>query len=710
MSYTTSNGTPAPGEVPAVGVSDTGKVESRALPDPRNQAGKLVSKMVEEARERNLKNSRITSKLNSERPHSKAELESAGLGWKANISTRPLATLTQRVYARFPRAVDSARSLTSAKLPDDFPDAPSKTKFFQKLITDFIRSDPRWTEVIEGLAWESVTFGYTAAVWPDEERWLPLACRQDEIFIPVGTKQHASTASVFVFRQDLLVHEAFALLEKASKLNKEDGAAFEWDVDAFVSTLRAAAPADQKSSSTENLRDLEDLRRQLAAANVFGTGNKTVSLYNMLVVELTGRVSHYVVNDQWQFIFGWEDRFESMQRAVSFFAFELGDRTLRGSKGVGRVAYSVASIVDRSTCDTIDRFQLSGKVVAKAPTARHRQFRASVVGSFVLIDDNFELTPQAKFEASVEESIRLDQFLQAKLDAMTGSVSPVHLEGDRVTAAAVNLLAGRESERADEYMNRWMQQVGYMMSEVVRRLVLVPTENQDVLKLRQRLAIRLNEDELRVLAETPAMTTVQGWTAAERQLIVMACTEATGNPVYDQRATAVAKVSALVGPELATEIVLPTEDPTQTAEQNRMQILENHSLIDGVEIPVSPRDAHLLHLGALTPVLQSSLQELAQNPNGFAAAKAIVAHGLSHVQLAKQAAIPGVEQFEAAYTQASQALAQLVQSHQQEAGAQAEADQFVLAEQAKTDPNNLPGSAEVAEATTPPLPAAGMPA
>lgn len=704
------NESPSSTEAPVVALSDAGQPQGRALPDPRTQVGTIVTRLIEEARERNTKNARITSKLNSERPHRTSELEAAGLGWKVNITTRPLATLTQRVYARFPRAVSAARSLTSAALPPETPNGPDKTKFFQKAITDFVRADPRWVEVVEGLAWESVTFGYTAAVWPDEERWLPVACRQDEIFVPTGTKQHASTASVFVYRQDPLVHEAARLLDAATKAKAVEGARFEWDIPNLIATLREATPSDQKPATTEHLRDLEDLRRQLSVANAFGTGNKTVTIYNLLVVELSGRVSHYAVNDKKQFLFAWEDRFASMSEAVSFFAFELGDRTLRGSKGVGRVAYSVASVLDRSTCDVVDRFALSGKVVAKAPTARHRQFRVSVVGNFVLLDDNFELVPQAKFEASVAEGVALDQFLQAKLDSMTGSVSPQHLEGDRVTAAAVNLLAGRESERADEYMNRWMQQVGYMMTEVVRRLVLVPTTDPSVGTLRAKLRTRLSEEEIRLLATTPAMTTVHGWTASERQLIVTACSEGVGNPVYDQRALAVAKVNAMVGPDLAAEIVLPTEDPTVIAEQTRTQMLENGALLDGMEIPVSPRDAHLIHLQGMTEILSATLQELAQNPDSFAAAKAVVGHGLNHAMLGQQAGIPGIDQFVQAYQQASRALAELVQTHQQEAAQKAEDEQALLADQAKSDPANLPGEADVAESTGLPVMPAEVPA
>lgn len=693
MSYDTGINVGGRQDLPAHKVSETGKPVQRAFPVPAEQVGMLVKNLVESSRERNIKNARISSKLDAERPHSKAELDSAGLGWKSNFTTRPLATITQRTYSRFPRAVNEAKYLTNAALPPRFPDSRRKTEFFRERITRFIRSEARWPEVVEGIAWENTVFGFAAGVWFDEETWLPKACRQDEIFVPAGTKQHAASCPVLVVKQDLLVHEAFELLTKAQAaedMRKTDSvdAAFTWDVSRFAAAINDALPEDLRSLSTEDVRIIEDLRRQMSIANAFGTGRKLVTLYNVFAVEFGGRVSHYITDSKHQLLFGWEDRFASMTEAASFFAFELGDRTLLGSKGVGRLAYTIASVQDRASNDVIDRFQLSGKVFLKAPEQRHRRFRMSVIGNAVLIDDNYEAIQNMKVDASVDEALGLDRFLQSKLDAVTGNVSPTQIEGERVTAAAVNLLASREGERADEYMGRFLKQFGTMCSEMIRRLCLVPTTDQRVLELRAELTERLNDEEIQYLATAPAMTTVSGWTPAERQSIVMACVEGRGNPVYDQVKLERAKISAQVNPDFAEDILMAENDPTMEAEQVRLQTLENGQLTQGILVPVSPRDGHLFHLGAMADLLKGSVEEAAQNPGALPILKALMHHGLQHIEAGKQLGLSGLEPFEQALAGIQQAVQELQALEEQAALEQGVAEGTNARE---LNPEMLPG-------------------
>lgn len=681
-------------DLPAIKAAPSGEELQKAFPDPARQVGNLARSLVEANRDRNIKNARITSKLDSERPFSKAELDAAGLGWKSNFTTRPLATLTQRTYARFPRAIGEAKYLTNAALPARFPEAKRKTEFFRDKVTRFVRSDPRWQELVEGLAWENVVFGYTAAVWLDEEAWLPRAARQDEVFVPAGTKQHAATCPVLVVRRDHLVHEAFGLLKKAQKTKEippdSDGnvPAFSWDTQTLARAINDALPEDCRTESTEDVRVIEDLRRQISVANAFGTGRKLVSLYNVLVVESDGRVSHYMTDKGYQLLFTWERRFQNMSQAVSFFAFEIGDRSLLGSKGVGRMAYTMASVQDRSSNDVVDRFQLAGKVFLKAPEQRHRRFRMSVVGNVVLIGDDYELLQGAKVEASVDDALGLDRFLQSKLDAATGNVSPIQLEGERVTAQAVNLLASREGERSDEYLSRWLQQFGAMNTEIVRRLCLVTTDDAQVQQLRAELLTQLSEEEVNILATAPAMTTVAGWTPAERQSIVQACVEGRGNLVYNQVNLERAKLSAQVSPDFAEDVLMPENDSTIEAEQVRLQALENGQLMQGVLIPVSPRDAHMIHLGQLADLLTSTMQEAASNSAALPILKALMHHGLQHLEAGTQQGLRGLEPFEVALKEIQKAVSELEQLEQRAATEQG----LVEGEEARMmNPDLLPG-------------------
>ncbi len=645
---------------------ETGDIVNRCFPRPKDQVPQMVDRVVIASYERNIRNTRISAKLNQERPYDPSRLKEAGLGWRANVSTRPLSRLMTNAYMRFPRAINESKYLTNATLPAGTPDGRGKTAFFRNEITRFVRSTPEWKDVVEGLAWENTAFGYTAAVWWDEEEWLPTAVRQDELFVPAGTKQHASTASFFVARRDMLVHEAarhmITLYEKYKQAGYAEQLPYEWDMQEYARSINEAVPEDVRSRSTEHIRIVEDLRRQLSLASAFGTGNKVVPLHYLFCVEPTGKVSQFIVDARRKkLLFVWLDRYNSMTECATFFAFELGDRTLLGSKGVGRIAYNMASVLDRTTNEVIDKFQLAGKVLLKAPEARHRRMKATAIGGFLMIDEAFEVVPQIKLDVDMEDALGLDQFLQSKLDAMTGSVSPQVLQGERVTATAVNLLASREGERTDDSMARWLQQFGHLMTEITRRLVVVNTTDQKVLDLRKTLSTRLTPEELQYLVTSPALTTTSGWTGADRQAIVMACSEGRGVPSYDQYKIEAAKLEALVGPEFAEEVLSPANDPTQAAEQQRLQMMENMMLMEGLPVPVSPRDGHLVHLNVLAPTIQHAAAELAQNPGAGPAFELLVAHGRAHLETAKQAGSQGLEQFDQMLSEAEQAVQQLKQ-------------------------------------------------
>lgn len=622
-----------PGDAPAPQTTPTAKVVLRAFPTDTSLSG-FVTALIQEASERLTRAARIASKLDSERPHDQNQLAHAGLGWKSNFTTRPLNTLVSRAIGRFPRAISAARYLTAASLPADLPNSRAKTEFFRDELTKALRSDPRWEDLVETLASENVTFGWCAAGWLDEDTWFPFAWQQDSMFVPVNTRQTSNTANAVVLKQSLLPSEAYQLL-----LNAQDADDGRWDLAMLAQAINKAMPENARSGEAEYERLRQELLRGLQN-NCSYTGAQVVLLYHVLGQELSGKVSHYILDADRRLLFKHEDRFDGMLTSVVFFAFEKGDKTLMGSKGIGRMAYTMSSVIDRNRNDAVDRLQLSGKLIAQAASANHTRFKMSVIGNFILIDENFVLSQQ-KLEASPEASIDLDRYLGGLLDEMTGSVSDQTFEErERVTKAEVNARLGRENERSDDFLQRWLRQFGQLMSGIQYRLLnpnIPPgTPGYEASQtLLERLRTRLSDDEIDQLRRTPALTTIAGWTEFERMAIVAACVEGQGNPMYDQRELASAKVTAQVSPDFAQQVVLPQEDPTQVAEQTRTQLFENDLLLNGQEVPVSPRDAHLIHIQTMMGPLTQALQEAVQNPTADTLIQAFLTHGMGHLQAAK---------------------------------------------------------------------------
>jgi hypothetical protein len=144
-----------------------------------------------------------------------------------------------------------------------------------------------------------------------------------------------------------------------------------------------------------------------------------------------------------------------------------------------------------------------------------------------------------------------------------------------------------------------------------------------------------------MLANMPSAETVKDYTEIERQQIVIIAQEARGNPLYNGKEMERRKLTALIDEEFADAVLLPDNDPTEQAEQARQQMLELASIIipQNADVPVSPRDGHLIHLGVLMPALETTAQHVVQDPHALPTLMAILKHAKMHEQAGLQVGV-----------------------------------------------------------------------
>ncbi len=614
-------------------LTDNLKPTRRAIKDAE-QAVELVKQLITQNRDRNTKNGRIMAKYNAEAPYRKCDLEADGLGWKNNFSTKPLGILIDKIAPRFTKAIQGVRYLTSSALPEDAPGSTPKTEAFRSEITKTIRARRGWKNFITELSQENALFGFTAVAWTDEYSWMPRHYRQDEFFIPPGTKQNSEQAQVVALRDDFLLHELFSMIE-----NKSAAVDAGWNIENTVELLNDAVPQDLRknfSNFSSPDRIYEDMARELNIAASYSLGAKVVTCYHLFATEISGKVSHRIIGgdklNSLKEVFSRDDRFASMSDAASFFAFQFGNGTMHGSKGIGREVYQMASVLDRARNEVVDRLQLSGKILLQCDEKSIKRFRMSVVGNAILIATGYNVQ-QVKIDGGVEPFFQMDSYLTSLLDQIAGTVSPKALEGDRVTKAAVDLVAGREEERRDVIIDRFMAQVADMVSTMQRRLCDPKTTDADAKELQKRLLKVMSRAELKQISEQPAAATIADYTEQERQQVVVLCSEAHGNPLYNQKAVEREKITALHSADLAERLLLPDNDPSEQAEQSREQLMENALMIDGRPVGVSLRDNHRLHLDGIYPAIEATIKALINDPGALDILKLFIQHGASHAQM-----------------------------------------------------------------------------
>lgn len=648
-----------------------GKTHAPALQNIA-QAAQIVRALENDNRDRVLKNSRIASKVNAERPYSPQQLRSDGLSWKSNFTTKPLSNLVEKVVPRFTTALKNMRYLTASQLPDRFPDADKKTELFRTEITNTCRAREGWDDLLFEVAQEDVLFGFTALGWLDPYNWFPTMYRQDAFMVPQGTKHAARTAPLVCFRHSYLLHELFDLIR-----DREAAEANGWNVDNVIKALNEAMPQDHRSQNSNLELVYADLIRENSTLASF-TGAKAVEVWHVLVAEVDGNVTHVAFENHSGDELLWRDKFvPRIADMAAFFSFQHGNGKLHSSKGIGRELYAMAGVLDRARNEAVDRLQLSGKLILSCDEKEIKRFRMSVVGNAILIASGYQVQ-QNKIDGNVESFFTLDRFLSELLDQIAGSASPKVFEGERVTKAAVELHAAREEERRDALIERFLSQFAVAMSTIQRRLCDPDTQDAQAKEMQARLLKFLSEEELAYLADQPAVNTVADFSDRERQQVVLIAQEARGNPLYNQRKLEHRSLTARVSSDFADDVLLPENDPTEQAEQARLQQLELVLLQQGAPVPTSPRDNHVIHLSILRDTTMGVLQHAVDNPEVEDFLNAIGNHATQHIMAAEQ---QGQKQAVAEFRQWAQALAQTLQKLG-EANAQNQAQQPPVAIQA----------------------------
>lgn len=649
-------------------LSKSGKPKQRAISDVV-QLFNIVGNLQQARRSQNEKNGRIQGKLNSERPYDEDKLKSEGLGYKSNFSTKPLSTTIDKVSARLTKAIQAARYLTSSELPDSIPEAKKKTETFRSEITNCIRRWPGWFDFLSGVAAETSTFGWSTVAWLDTESWKPVAFRQDQAFLPDGTKHSVDTVQFVALLQQVMPHEL------AQLVRGEDGTAKDlelaedagWDIPNVFESINNARPPSipaANSAPYTDYRRYEDAIRESSVTLSLTDGAKQVMLWHVFATEIDGKVSHYIGDgNSKKLLFEKWDRFDRIDDCLALISYQQGNGLLMGSKGIGREIYELSNIVDRSRNEVVDRLQMSGKIIVTGPENKINRFKLTVLGNVVIIPEGFAIS-QNKIESSVQDFIALDGLLTQLLDQIAGGVTPRTFERERVTSTEVNLYAAREEEKRDDIDTRFVTKLGSVISTIQRRIVK-DTSDADSKRVREKLLNIMSEEEMMQLAEQPALRTVEDYTLSDTQKIVAFADSKRADPLFNQTKLQYQATAALINAEFATDVLLPENDPTIPAEQSRQQIMENSLLAVGGEIPVSPRDNHPIHRqvlkAALSPIAQAAGQG---DPKALEILPAFLKHWEAHLEAGlaagedKKALAPEIAEIQAVAKQLGEIQAQ----------------------------------------------------
>ena len=517
----------------------------------------------------------------------------------------------------------TAKYLTAAELPPEWPDGAAKSAHFKQVITDAVRGWTKFNYYIRGLAREVATFGFAFNVWFDKYEWRPTLMRMDKGFVPQGT-EIMEEPQFFMAKYDYKPEVLLQLLKDSI-----DAGRSEWNKNNVVLALNSAIPPPV-DATYPNARTYEDLMRQATWAYSYTKGAKVVRTFHLFAKETTGKVSHYVLvaeaggvpvsssgqgtatGDQ-RLLYENLDEFDSMSEAVATCTFDYGDGTVHGSWGAGQILYDLAAQVEKIRCDSMDNMRMNNKIKCQVPDAKNvNDVKLTINDQMVIVSGAQFAGNTAAMTTDVQSYEELDskltQLAQQKIGAY---VPPIPMQPTDVKAAQINAAMMQEKELQMEILENWLIQFAAVMRPITIRLC--DPDNPDIVaqKVISKLKQKLTDEEIQMLRDKFPVKSVIDYTEGKAQARAAFAHSVFGNPLYNQGELARVMAEAAGDETFVKSVLVPQGDQSEQTAQQSKQMIENATMaVTGQPLPVLQTDNDWIHM----QTMKQPLTQLLLNP------------------------------------------------------------------------------------------------
>lgn len=464
-------------------ISESGTPPKSRIKDA-SDASAIADQIIYAGQERSRLDAEKKGMFDGNPPYNRAKLRSEAQAWRANVNflegkAASSAALVP-LYDLFAGAKYYAQVRTNQGNEED-------KEYWTEVITEeFDRMLKRYQGFdfnMQQMFTDLVRYGRGLLMWSDTTDWWFKCVPQQKVHVPNGTDAYAGNLEILVVRQQYKVHELFAYIEDR-QLAKEIG----WDVDGVTQAIINAMPETQSDSSTQY--DYFWLQQRIKDHDLYeGVRCSTVSVRHVLVREMEGRVSHYIVEEykgepkrsartngsetdrQKRFLFRGIDRFEEFSQCVSVFFLETSDGSWNGAQGLGSDIFSAMALKDRVKCAAVDLMFLRTGINLQAQNANSAQ-KANLIrfGPVNIIPPGFTVQ-QATIMGDTQDPIAVDRYLDEVVSNNTGIFRQRQEKytGNPRTAEEVKLQYQSQAVLSNSMVTRFYSGLDRVYAEIYRR-------------------------------------------------------------------------------------------------------------------------------------------------------------------------------------------------------------------------------------------------
>lgn len=620
------------------------KKDQKAICNAR-QALQIAQKLAYNDIERDMRRARVLAAFNGSPPYCDGDLVARAQSYRYNVSFGFMEGVIGRAVVPYNDLTINIADLTEIKanLNDE------KLKTVQVEFGKIMDKWGKWPKFVTRLNQDLVLNGYNSAIFPSDYDPFPTFVSQKHGFVDEGSPNDVLDLEVYVWRKPYMIHELYAKISEEDIANKAG-----WNVKNVKQALTDATPESiyQKNLTTSGQWTAVQEAIRQGSSFVSIVGAKMIDTYHVFATELDGKVTHYVVLDSTisdndvgkdaepdrPELFKKEKRFESMQEFLVYFDMETGDGTWHGSKGVGQRVFNTHKAYDKMMNSGLDTTFTGGlTVVQPGDQVQQEELTLTTVGPFAVIPNGISINPQV-LPNLAGTFFQMQALLAGTSEQRVGDVVPQgqsQITGGDKTATEANIQANRQELITRGNLKRYVDPISQVMSIIVRRLLKDNSPNAYAKEFQKELKRKgLTEDDLKEIRgarNTGKIEDILGNTAANTQVIFA---EFRGDPEVDQEKLKYRRIASVLDADAADDLLITDKDQTKQIEAARQQEIEMTTINTGMRVPVSPRDAHEIHIEFTLKDVGTKVQAQAVNfnPDEIPILKLKVEHALEHLK------------------------------------------------------------------------------
>ncbi len=612
------------GDVNNPNFDESGKNTQKAIGNA-SQAAQIASALDVADKARDIERARVLAAFNGATPYEEAALLASAQSYRFNISFGFMEGAVGRAVVPYNELALDNKFVANVEAEDL---SESKRNIVREELDAIIKEWGKWPKHVSRQNQDLVLNGYNNNIWPTDYNPWPIFVPQKEGRVYDLSPNDTHDLEVYSWNKSYMIHELYNQIsdEKAAR-------AAGWNVENVRKALENALPETiyKRDSSGDWMRVESAIRGGALFASI--CGGKKVNTSHVLASELGGKVTHYVVDRTVGLagtsdnpgevngleLFKKEKRFDSFEDFLVYFDMEAGDGTWHGSKGLGRRAYNTHLSIDKLRNGLLDQAFLSGLTLLQLGDQNSQEdFNLTVAGPFCVIPAGVSISNTA-IPTLPTTSFQLDGLLNATAEGRFGDLVPnaAGSLGPDKTATQAKIDASRTSLITKGNLQRYTDPLSKTLSIITRRLLKKNSPNAWAKKFQDKLRKRgVSDEDMAKVRECQSTGSIDAVMGRDTQVMSNLMATFRGDPDINQKELKRRYISAVAGTKEVEGLLIENTDNTIVLEATREQMEEVGTMTGFIQVPVSPRDNHLVHFPVAAEWLEGQLKSYADGKGG----------------------------------------------------------------------------------------------